>query len=151
MSASQPFSTVTQSSRSPAIAASTSGLKSRTISASTSGPPRNQRRIFSLSSSAVFAGSPNQNAKTSFGECIAASCHNSSMIERRFAGIIPPKPHTAFRDDKGKLFYEETFTRGGFSGPLTYFYHENPITPTTDVAVSERGPTQAVGVMGFSW
>ena len=38
------------------------------------------------------------------------------MIERRFAGIIPPKPHTAFRDADGKLFYEEMFTRGGFSG-----------------------------------
>ncbi len=69
------------------------------------------------------------------------------MIERRFAGIIPPKPHTAFRDDKGKLFYEEMFTRGGFSGPFTYFYHQSPITPTTDVAVSERGPTRAVAAV----
>lgn len=61
------------------------------------------------------------------------------MIERRFAGILPPKPHTAFRDAEGKLFYEEMFTRGGFSGAFTYFYHRNPITPTRDVAVSDRG------------
>jgi homogentisate 1,2-dioxygenase len=52
------------------------------------------------------------------------------MIERRFAGMLPPKPHTAFRDAEGKLFYEEMFTRGGFSGAFTYFYHRNPITPT---------------------
>jgi homogentisate 1,2-dioxygenase len=61
------------------------------------------------------------------------------MIERRFAGILPPKPHTAFRDAEGKLFYEEMFTRGGFAGAFTYFYHRSPITPTRDVAVSDRG------------
>ena len=61
------------------------------------------------------------------------------MIERRFAGMLPPKPHTAFRDAEGKLYYEEMFTRGGFSGAFTYFYHQKPITPTRDVAVSDRG------------
>ena len=61
------------------------------------------------------------------------------MIERRFAGILPPKPHTAFRDAEGRLYYEEMFTRGGFSGAFTYFYHRSPITPTRDVAVSDRG------------
>jgi len=61
------------------------------------------------------------------------------MIERRFAGILPPKPHTAFRDAEGHLYYEEMFTRGGFSGAFTYFYHRKPITPTRDVAVSTRG------------
>ena len=61
------------------------------------------------------------------------------MIERRFSGILPPKPHTAFRDDAGKLFYEEMFTRGGFGGPFTYFYHRHPVTPSTEVAVSDRG------------
>jgi homogentisate 1,2-dioxygenase len=61
------------------------------------------------------------------------------MIERRFAGVLPPKPHTAFRDEGGKLYYEEMFTRGGFSGPFTYFYHRSPITPTRDAALSERG------------
>ncbi len=52
------------------------------------------------------------------------------MIERRHAGILPDKPHTALRDAEGKLFYEEMFTRGGFSGPFSYFYHRNPITPS---------------------
>ncbi len=61
------------------------------------------------------------------------------MIERRSAGILPPKPHTAFRDAEGHLYYEEMFTRGGFSGAFTYFYHRNPITPSRDVAVSARG------------
>ena len=61
------------------------------------------------------------------------------MIERRFAGLLPAKPHTAFRDEQGRLLYEEMFTRGGFSGPFTYFYHRNPITPTRDVALSDRG------------
>jgi homogentisate 1,2-dioxygenase len=68
------------------------------------------------------------------------------MIERRFAGLLPAKPHTAFRDAEGHLYYEEMFTRGGFSGPFTYFYHRKPITPTRDVALSERGfhaPTPA--------
>jgi homogentisate 1,2-dioxygenase len=61
------------------------------------------------------------------------------MIERRFAGLLPPKPHTALRDEQGKLFYEEMFTRDGFSGAFTAFYHRNPITPSREVSVTDRG------------
>jgi len=70
------------------------------------------------------------------------------MIAHRTAGILPPKPHTAFRDAEGRLHYEEMFTRGGFSGAFTYFYHRNPITPSRGVALSARGfeqPTPAEG------
>lgn len=71
------------------------------------------------------------------------------MIDRQTAGIVPEKPHTAFRDAAGKLFYEEMFTRGGFDGPFTYFYHRHPITPQRDTGPTERGwgaPTAAPGV-----
>jgi homogentisate 1,2-dioxygenase len=61
------------------------------------------------------------------------------MIDRHSAGILPPKPHTICRDAEGKLLYEEMFTRGGFSGPFTYFYHRNPVTPHREVARSKRG------------
>lgn len=61
------------------------------------------------------------------------------MIDRMALGLLPDKPHTAFRDDKGKLFYEEMFTRGGFDGPFSYFYHRHPITPHREVTDTRRG------------
>ncbi len=61
------------------------------------------------------------------------------MIDRQSAGIVPPKPHTVFRDARGHLFHEEMFTRGGFSGPFTYFYHRNPVTPHLEVGGTTRG------------
>jgi homogentisate 1,2-dioxygenase len=61
------------------------------------------------------------------------------MIDRQSAGLLPDKPHTAFRDAAGKLFYEEMFTRGGFDGPFSYFYHRNPITPQRETGPTERG------------
>lgn len=45
------------------------------------------------------------------------------MIDRRWAGDLPRKPHTAFRDGAGALLYEECFTRDGFDGPYTIGYH----------------------------
>jgi homogentisate 1,2-dioxygenase len=54
------------------------------------------------------------------------------MIERRTAGRVPPKPHTALRDPSGRLLYEECFTRAGFDGPYTIAYHEQrPHTAVT--------------------
>ncbi len=47
------------------------------------------------------------------------------MIERRFAGRIPPKHHTALRDDQGGLHHEECLTRDGFDGPYTIMYHRH--------------------------
>ena len=61
------------------------------------------------------------------------------MIDRQSAGILPDKPHTVCRAPDGKILYEEMFTRGGFSGPFTYFYHRYPITPHREVAVTKRG------------
>jgi homogentisate 1,2-dioxygenase len=46
------------------------------------------------------------------------------MIERRTAGLLPDKPHTALRGPGGELHYEECFTRQGFDGPYTMAYHQ---------------------------
>jgi homogentisate 1,2-dioxygenase len=46
------------------------------------------------------------------------------MIDRRSAGNLPRKPHTAFRNAEGGLFHEECLTRAGFDGPYTIAYHE---------------------------
>lgn len=61
------------------------------------------------------------------------------MIDRQSAGLLPDKPHTVCRAPDGKLLHEEMFTRGGFSGPFSYFYHRFPITAHREVGVSERG------------
>jgi homogentisate 1,2-dioxygenase len=61
------------------------------------------------------------------------------MIDRQSAGLFPDKPHTVCRTADGKMLYEEMFTRGGFSGPFTYFYHRYPVTPHREVEVSSRG------------
>ena len=61
------------------------------------------------------------------------------MIHRHRGGILPDKPHTAFRDpDTGALFYEEMHTRHGFGGAFSYFYHRQPITPHREVSLSRR-------------
>ena len=61
------------------------------------------------------------------------------MIDRMSCGIFPAKPHTVMRDAHGKLLYEEMFTRGGFSGPFSYFYHAGPITAAVEVGETHRG------------
>src|SRR5579872_2918303 len=61
------------------------------------------------------------------------------MIDRQSAGLIPDKPHTVCRAPDGKILHEEMFTRGGFSGPFSYFYHRFPITPHREVALADRG------------
>lgn len=66
------------------------------------------------------------------------------MIDRMALGILPDKPHTAFRDAQGKLFYEEMFTRGGFDDGFTYFYHRHPITPHLEVTDTRRGYAAAI-------
>ena len=70
------------------------------------------------------------------------------MIDRQCAGLLPDKPHTAFRDGAGKLFYEEMFTRGGFDGPFSYFYHRHPITPQRDTGPTQRGWAAPVAADG---
>ena len=46
------------------------------------------------------------------------------MIERRAAGQLPDKPHTALRGPDDSLRYEQCLTREGFDGPFTMLYHE---------------------------
>jgi len=61
------------------------------------------------------------------------------MIDRQSAGLLPDKPHTVCRAPDGKILHEEMFTRGGFSGPFSYFYHRHPVTAHREVAVTHRG------------
>jgi homogentisate 1,2-dioxygenase len=60
------------------------------------------------------------------------------MIDRMSCGLMPAKPHTALRDPKGNLLYEEMHTRGGFSGAFTYLYHRSAPTPAK-VEATTRG------------
>ena len=61
------------------------------------------------------------------------------MIDRHRAGILPDKPHTAYRAPDGKLLYEEMLTRGGFGGAFSYFYHRFPVGAHRDAGLSHRG------------
>jgi homogentisate 1,2-dioxygenase len=45
------------------------------------------------------------------------------MIDRRYAGALPRKPHSVHKDGDGRLLYEECLTRDGFDGPYTIAYH----------------------------
>jgi len=45
------------------------------------------------------------------------------MLDRRAAGELPDRPHTALRDADGRLRYEECITRRGFDGLYTLLYH----------------------------
>jgi homogentisate 1,2-dioxygenase len=61
------------------------------------------------------------------------------VIDRQSAGLLPDKPHTVLRTADGRFLHEEMFTRDGFSGPFSYFYHRFPVTPHTGVSLSNRG------------
>jgi homogentisate 1,2-dioxygenase len=61
------------------------------------------------------------------------------MIDRMSCGLLPEKPHTVLRDEKGNLLYEEMLTRGGFAGAFSYLYHRYPTTATLAVTPSTRG------------
>lgn len=47
------------------------------------------------------------------------------MLSRLSFGELPEKHHTALRDDRGALRYEECLTRDGFEGPYTLMYHRD--------------------------
>jgi len=55
------------------------------------------------------------------------------MIHRHALGRVPPKPHTAFHDEDGKLLMEHCHTREGFDGPYSILYYRTP--PTDENAV----------------
>jgi homogentisate 1,2-dioxygenase len=61
------------------------------------------------------------------------------MIDRQSAGLLPDKPHTVHRTVDRRLLYEEMFTREGFGGAFSAFYHRFPVTPHRDVSLSGRG------------
>ncbi|MCH8967207.1 MAG: homogentisate 1,2-dioxygenase [Planctomycetes bacterium] len=54
------------------------------------------------------------------------------MLHRHTLGRIPPKPHTAFYDEDGKLLMEQCVTREGFDGPFSILYFRTP--PTDEFA-----------------
>ena len=60
------------------------------------------------------------------------------MLDRMTAGTVPAKPHTALRDDAGRLRYEECLTRDGFDGPYTILYHQHR-PHTQEVTPVEHG------------
>jgi homogentisate 1,2-dioxygenase len=62
------------------------------------------------------------------------------MLDRMVAGIVPPKPHTALRDQEGRLRYEECLTRDGFDGPFTILYHQHR-PHTQELAPAQHGWT----------
>lgn len=47
------------------------------------------------------------------------------MLDRRAAGDLPDKPHTALYGKDGALRYEECVTRRGFDGVFTLLYHQH--------------------------
>jgi homogentisate 1,2-dioxygenase len=61
------------------------------------------------------------------------------VIDRHSAGLLPDKPHTVLRAPDGKLLYEELFTREGFGGPFSSFYHRFPVGAHRDSSLSSRG------------
>ncbi len=55
------------------------------------------------------------------------------MLHRHTLGRLPPKPHTAFYDENGRLLMEVCITREGFHGPFSILYYQTP--PTDEFAV----------------
>ncbi|MHC5108576.1 MAG: homogentisate 1,2-dioxygenase [Planctomycetota bacterium] len=50
------------------------------------------------------------------------------MLHRCTLGKFPPKPHTAFYDESGKLLMEQCVTTEGFNGPFSILYFKTPPT-----------------------
>ena len=48
-------------------------------------------------------------------------------------GKIPPKRHTAFKDDKGSFYYEELFGTIGFEGMSSLMYHTQRPTQVKEI------------------
>jgi homogentisate 1,2-dioxygenase len=59
------------------------------------------------------------------------------MLDRMTLGDIPPKPHIAFRDNKGQIYYEHCFTRRGFDTGYTILYHRRPPTSESETGLYE--------------
>lgn len=62
------------------------------------------------------------------------------MPHYRAVGEVPPKRHTQFRDDQGKLYSEELMGAEGFSSDSSLLYHQNLPTAMVDAhTVGEHG------------
>ena len=61
------------------------------------------------------------------------------MIDRMQLGEVPPKPHTVFRSEDGRLRHEECFTRLGFDGEFSILYHEEPPAADREIGPAEPG------------
>jgi homogentisate 1,2-dioxygenase len=48
------------------------------------------------------------------------------VIDYRSQGRLPAKPHTAFENGTGGLYYEQCITQDGFEGPFSMLYHQRP-------------------------
>lgn len=69
------------------------------------------------------------------------------MLHRHTLGRIPPKPHTAFYDEDGKLLMEQCITREGFNGPFSILYFRTPPTDefaAEDLALPGFSPVETV-------
>ena len=55
------------------------------------------------------------------------------MVHRHTLGNVPPKPHTAFHDENGRLLMEQCVTRQGFDGPFSMLYFRDPPTDETGI------------------
>ena len=62
------------------------------------------------------------------------------MLHYLSRGSVPAKPHTVFRDARGKLLYEECFTRRGFDTEFSILYHEGPPQVDEEIGPSEGDP-----------
>ena len=51
-------------------------------------------------------------------------------------GKVPPKRHTAFKDDKGNFYYEELFGTIGFEGMSSLMYHTQRPTQVKEIRKS---------------
>ncbi len=69
------------------------------------------------------------------------------MIDRKHAGVLPDKPHTVLRAPGGEIVYEEMFTRDGFSGAFSYFYHRFPTTAAEAKKTTRGHKLAAPGVV----
>lgn len=61
------------------------------------------------------------------------------MLQRLVQGRVPPKHHSVFPKPEGGIFVEHCFTRDGFDGPFTLFYHRQAPTDQVEVRPSARG------------
>ena len=66
------------------------------------------------------------------------------MAFYRQVGEVPGKRHTVFRDEEGRLRYEELMGEEGFSSDSSLLYHRHLPTAITAAEAVEREPERLV-------